>query len=183
MLLHTLERTLALAHPVMPFVTEAIWAYHPYRQDHLVVHPFPETDESRISEVVEEEVGEAIALTRQLRGWRDMAGVPPKIVLQAKGDASAIPEFVSRLGRVDIGAHEGEVVATIAGFGILASDELDMGAVTERIAARRTKIEAEIRKIEGKLANERFVANAPAEVVAEEREKLERMQRELDELG
>ncbi len=182
-LLHTLERTLALAHPVMPFVTEAIWAYHPYREGHLVVHPFPEADGSRISETVEGEVGEAIALTRQLRGWRDMAGVPPKIVLKARGDASAIPEFVARLGRIDIGAHDGEVVATVAGFGILATDELDMEAVSGRIAARRAKIEAEIGKIESKVANERFVENAPAEVVAEEREKLERLRRELGELG
>ncbi|HMW44601.1 MAG TPA: valine--tRNA ligase, partial [Solirubrobacterales bacterium] len=61
-LLHTLERTLALAHPVMPFVTEAIWEYHPYRQGHLVVHPFPVPDSSRISEAVETEVGEAIGV-------------------------------------------------------------------------------------------------------------------------
>ncbi|HNF82919.1 MAG TPA: valine--tRNA ligase, partial [Solirubrobacterales bacterium] len=178
-LLHTLERTLALAHPVMPFVTEAIWEYHPYRQGHLVVHPFPVPDSSRISEAVETEVGEAIGVTRQLRGWRDMAGVPPKVVLDAAGDPGSVPEFVPRLGRVNIGAGEGETVATVAGFGILASDELDMEAVTARIGARRGKLEAELKKIEGKLANPRFVENAPAEVVAEEREKVGRLQSEL----
>ncbi len=182
-LLHTLERTLSLAHPVMPFVTEAIWEYHPYREGHLVVHPFPEADSSRISETVETEVGEAIGLTRQFRGWRDMAGVPPKIVLGANGDASSVPEFVSRLGRIEIGSGDGEVVATVSGFGIRASDELDMEAVTGRIEARRGKVAAELKKIEGKLANERFVENAPAEVVAEEREKVERLQAELAELG
>ena len=182
-LLHTLERTLALAHPVMPFVTEAIWEYHPYRQGHLVVHPFPVPDSSRISEAVEAEVGEAIGVTRQLRGWRDMAGVPPKVVLDAAGDPGSVPEFVPRLGRVNIGAGEGETVATVAGFGILASDELDMEAVTARIGARRGKLEAELKKIEGKLANPRFVENAPAEVVAEEREKVGRLQSELAELG
>mgnify|MGYP001014871168 FL=1 len=182
-LLHTLERTLALAHPVMPFVTEAIWEYHPYRQGHLVVHPFPVPDSSRISEAVEAEVGEAIGVTRQLRGWRDMAGVPPKVVLDAAGDPGSVPEFVPRLGRVNIGAGEGETVATVAGFGILASDELDMEAVTARIGARRGKLEAEMKKIEGKLANPRFVENAPAEVVAEEREKVGRLQSELAELG
>jgi valyl-tRNA synthetase len=182
-LLHTLERTLALAHPVMPFVTEAIWEYHPYRQGHLVVHPFPVPDSSRISEAVETEVGEAIGVTRQLRGWRDMAGVPPKVVLDAAGDPGSVPEFVPRLGRVNIGAGEGETVATVAGFGILASDELDMEAVTARIGARRGKLEAELKKIEGKLANPRFVENAPAEVVAEEREKVGRLQSELAELG
>ena len=89
-------------------------------------------------------------MTRQLRGWRDMAGVPPKVVLDAAGDPGSVPEFVPRLGRVNIGAGEGETVATVAGFGILASDELDMEAVTARIGARRGKLEAELKKIEGK---------------------------------
>ncbi|MCB0830730.1 MAG: valine--tRNA ligase [Solirubrobacterales bacterium] len=182
-LLGTLDRTLALAHPVMPFVTEAIWEYHPYREGHLVVHPFPECDDLRISESVEAEVGEAIALTRKLRGWRDMAGVPPKIPLRATGDPQTVPEFVSRLGRIDIGAHDGEVVATVSGFGILESDELDMEAVTGRINARRAKTEAELNKIESKLGNAGFVENAPPEVVAEEREKAGRLQAELAELG
>ena len=182
-LLHALERTLALAHPVMPFVTEAIWEYHPYREGRLVVHPFPEADSSRVARAVEAEFGEAIRITRQLRGWRDMAGVPPKVVLDAAGDPGSVPEFVPRLGRVNIGAVDGDPVATVAGFGILPSDELDMEAVTARIETRRGKLETELKKIEGKLSNERFVENAPAEVVAEEREKVERLQAELAELG
>src|SRR5690606_7918546 len=95
-LLHALERTLALVHPVMPFVTEEIWRYHPYRDGHLTVHAFPVADESRRDRAVEAEVGGAIALTRQLRGWRDMAGVPPKIVLRASGEAAGLPAFVGR---------------------------------------------------------------------------------------
>lgn len=182
-LLSTLERTLALVHPVMPFVTEAIWAYHPYREGHLVVHPFPEADPSKVSESTEEQVGQAIALTRQFRGWRDMAGVPPKIVLGASGNPASIPEFVSRLGRIDIGPGDGDVVATVAGFGIRSSDELDMAAITARIEARRVKVAAELGKVESKLANERFVDNAPAEVVAEERTKADRLRVELEELG
>jgi valyl-tRNA synthetase len=191
-LLHTLERTLALVHPFMPFVTEEIWSYHPYREGHLVVHRFPEADPSRRDDELESEFGDAIALTRQLRGWRDMAGVPPKIVLEAKVDASAIPEFVFRLGRVsavDGGGADGpsaggrDPVATVAGFGILPSEGLDTEALTARLEARRGKLEAELRKIEGKLANERFVEKAPPEVVAEEREKLEQLRTELAEVG
>lgn len=182
-LLHTLERTLALAHPVMPFVTEEIWRYHPYREGHLVAHDFPVADESRRSETIEAEVGAAIALTRQLRGWRDMAGVPPKVVLDAGGDPSSVPEFVGRLGRVRIGAGDGEPVATVGGFGIRPSEGLDLEAVAARLDARRGKLEGERRKIEGKLANERFVEKAPAEVVAEERDKLDRIRSELAELG
>ena len=45
-LLWALERVLALLHPMMPFVTEEIWSYHPARDGHLAVHPFPEADEA-----------------------------------------------------------------------------------------------------------------------------------------
>jgi valyl-tRNA synthetase len=192
-LLHTLERTLALVHPFMPFVTEEIWSYHPYRRGHLVVHPFPEADSSRRDDALESEFGDAIALTRQLRGWRDMAGVPPKIVLEARAEAApaadgaGTPEFVFRLGRVaavDAGGADGrEPVATVAGFGILPSEGLDTDSLTARLEARRGKLEAELKKVEGKLANERFVAKAPAEVVAEERAKLEQLRTELAEVG
>lgn len=182
-LLHTLERTLALVHPVMPFVTEEIWRYHPYRQGHLVVHHFPESDPGRFDSEVERAVGHAIALTRQLRGWRDMAGVPARVTLDAAGDPGSVPEFVGRLGRVRIGEGSGEPVATVAGFGIRPSEGLDLEAVSARIAARREKLTGERQKIEKKLGNERFVEKAPAEVVAEERGKLDRLLAELAELG
>ncbi|MGB0121662.1 MAG: valine--tRNA ligase, partial [Solirubrobacterales bacterium] len=182
-LLHTLERTLALVHPIMPFVTEEIWRYHPYREGHMVVHPFPVPAEEFRDTACEAEVSDAIAVTRQLRGWRDMAGVPPKIVLDASGGDASVPEFVSRLGRVNLGDHDGDPVATVAGYGILPSEGLDMDALTARLAARKGKLEIEMKKIEGKLGNERFVDKAPAEVVAEERDKLERLKNELAELG
>jgi valyl-tRNA synthetase len=185
-LLHTLERTLALVHPVMPFVTEEIWSFHPYRGGHLVVHPFPQAERGRIDEPLEAAVGDAIALTRQLRGWRDMAGVPPKVVLEATGDGSGLPEFVFRLGRVSLAAGasgSGSPVATVAGFGILPSDGLDTEALTARLAARRGKLEGELAKIEGKLGNPRFVEKAPPEVVSEERARLDQIKAELAEVG
>jgi valyl-tRNA synthetase len=49
--------------------------------------------------------------------------------------------------------------------------------------AERERLRKEIARAEGMLANERFVANAPEDVVAGEREKLERYRRELDALG
>ena len=49
--------------------------------------------------------------------------------------------------------------------------------------AERERLRKEIARAEQQLANERFVQNAPAEVVAAEREKLERYRRELDAIG
>jgi valyl-tRNA synthetase len=66
---------------------------------------------------------------------------------------------------------------------VLASDELDAGAVAARIDGRRAELEAEVKRAEGKLANDGFVAKAPPEVVESEREKLARYRSELDELA
>ena len=66
---------------------------------------------------------------------------------------------------------------------ILASDAVDTEAEAKRAAAERTRLEAEIERAQGKLANEGFVTKAKAEVVQAERDKLARLQSELDSLG
>ncbi len=80
-LLWSLERVLALLHPLMPFVTEEIWSYHPSRRGHLAVHPFPEAEESLFDAEAEAEVEAGIELTRRLRAWRDLVEVPVATVL------------------------------------------------------------------------------------------------------
>ena len=85
-LLWALERVLALLHPIMPFVTEEIWSYHPSRQGHLAVHPFPQADESLFDPEAEAEVRAGIELTRRLRAWRDLVEVPAATVLPARVD-------------------------------------------------------------------------------------------------
>ena len=66
---------------------------------------------------------------------------------------------------------------------VLASDEIDAEAVAARLEERREELRSEVARAEGKLGNEKFVARAPAEVVEEEREKLERYRAELEELA
>ena len=66
---------------------------------------------------------------------------------------------------------------------ILASDAVDTEAEARRSAAERTRLEGEIKRAEGKLANQGFVAKAPPPVVEAEREKLARLQAELEALG
>ena len=66
---------------------------------------------------------------------------------------------------------------------VLASDAVDTEAEAKRAAAERTRLEAEIKRAQGKLANEGFTAKAPPPVVEAERDKLARLQSELDALG
>ena len=180
-LLFALERLLALAHPVMPFVTEEIWGYLPDRDRLLVESPFPSVDRSLIdtksSLAVELEIGDV----RRVRRWRDLAGVPAGAVLPARINADKA-EFVPRLARLDP-TTDGDVVATIGPIEVLVSGDVDADEARRRIEAERDRLRGEVERAERKLANDGFVAKAPAEVVADERSKLDRYRRELDELG
>ena len=182
-LLHVLGRTLAMAHPLMPFVTEEIWSYMPGRGSELIVAPYPGADPERFDAAAEAEVAAAIELTRSLRRWRELAGVAPGSALRARtGDE--IHPLVLRLARIELdGAGSDAAVAAVGAIEILPSADLDPEAVAARIDELREKLRGEVRRAEGKLANEKFVANAPADVVDGEREKLERYRAELEELG
>ena len=182
-LLLALERMLALLHPIMPFVTEEIWSFHPARRGHLVVHPFPEADESLFDAAAEADVEGGIGLTQRLRAWRDLVDVPVAAVLVAVIDGVEPPEFVGRLSRFEFDGVGSEPVASIGPVRVLASEQLDADAVAGRLEKRREELRAEVERGERKLGNEGFLAKAPAEVVEEERGKLERYRAELEELG
>jgi valyl-tRNA synthetase len=182
-LLWTLERVLGLLHPTMPFVTEEIWSYHPARRGHLAVHPFPEADDSLLDEAAEADVEGGIGLTQRLRAWRDLVDVPAGSVLAARIEGVDPPDFVARLARFEFSADAGDPVASIGPVRVLASEQLDAEAVAGRLEKRRQELWAEVERGERKLGNEGFVAKAPAEVVEEERGKLERYRAELAELG
>ena len=182
-LLWSLERVLALLHPIMPFVTEEIWNYHPARRGHLAVHSFPAADESLLDPEAEAEVQESIELTRRLRAWRDLVEAPAASVLPARAEGIEPREFVGRLSRFSFGEDGGDPVAAVGAVKILASGEIDAEAVAARLGTRREELRSEVARAEGKLANESFVARAPAEVVEEEREKLGRYRAELEELS
>ncbi|MGN6201564.1 MAG: valine--tRNA ligase [Solirubrobacterales bacterium] len=182
-LLYALERVLALLHPTMPFVTEEIWNFHPARQGHLAVHVFPTADESLFDDAAEEDVESGIRLTQRLRAWRDLAGVPVGATLPAVVDGVEPPDFVARLSRFEFDGAGAEPVASVGPVRVLDSDQLDAEAVAARLDKRREELQAEVERGERKLGNEKFVAKAPAEVVEEERGKLERYRNELAELS
>jgi valyl-tRNA synthetase len=183
-LLWSLEQVLALAHPIMPFVTEEIYSYLPKPSaEALVIHAFPEFNENLVDESAETEIGQAIALTRALRRWRQLAGVPVKQVLAVRSEDGRPHELVSRLAKVEFSEDGGQPIASVAGVELLETEGVDPEAVAARIEERREKLRAEVQRGEGKLSNQGFVAKAPADVVDAEREKLAAYRAELEELG
>jgi valyl-tRNA synthetase len=182
-LLWALERVLTLLHPIMPFVTEEVWSHHPAREGHLAVHSFPVSEESLLDPAAEDDVEGGIELTRRLRAWRDLVEVPVASTLSARVDGVEPQEFVGRLARFEFAGDGGDPVASIGPVRVLASESLDAAAVAARLEKRREELRAEVERGERKLGNEGFVAKAPAEVVEEERGKLERYRAELADLG
>jgi valyl-tRNA synthetase len=186
-LLHVLTETLALAHPLIPFVTEEIYGYVPGADGLLAARTSAAADD-RVDPEAEAELARAIGAIQVLRGWRDFAGVKAGVTvparLAARGYASTA-EHVARLGRVELSANGAAApVATVAIPGgtveILPSDELDLGGAERKLAARRKQLGQEIERSERKLANQGFVAKAPPDVVQAERDKLERLKAELE---
>jgi valyl-tRNA synthetase len=189
-LLHVLTQTLAVAHPMIPFVTEEIYRYVPGTEG-LLAAGLPQAPGAPVDERAEASVGRAIEAVQALRGWRDFAGVRAAATVPARLAAEGYEEtgeHVARLARLAWAAEPdgAEPVATVAVPGgtveILPSDDVDVEGAQRRLAARRAKLEAEIERAERKLSNRGFVDKAPPEVVQAERDKLTRLKAELEAL-
>ncbi|MEJ7750440.1 MAG: valine--tRNA ligase [Thermoleophilaceae bacterium] len=190
-LLFALERMLRLLHPLMPHVTEEVWSFLPGERGLLARAAWPEAVSARIDEDAEEAVERAMEAVTAVRRARDEAGVKPSAVLPARLAAEGYAEMagqVARLARLelrDAGGEQGVAEVPVPGgvVELLGSEDFDPGESGRREAAQREKMEAEIARLEQKLANERFVEKAPAEVVEGEREKLESYRGALARLG
>ena len=189
-LLHVLTQTLAIAHPMIPFVTEEIYRYVPGASG-LLAAGLPDVPAVGVDEAAEASVSRVIEAVQALRGWRDFAGVKAAATVPARLAAEGYEEtgeHLARLGRVSWAAEPdgAEPVASVPVPGgaieILPSDDVDLEGAERRLAAARAKLEAEIERAERKLGNQGFVDKAPLEVVQAERDKLARLRAELESL-
>ena len=144
--LAALERLLALLHPVLPHVTEEIWAQ--FHSKRLILGPWPETG------TVDTDAGAAMSRVQSAAVTFRRSGA----LVELEGEEKRIFDAVVKPERHTVDSD---------------------GAVE----VERERLRKEIARSESQLSNERFVQNAPPDVVAAEREKLERYQAELDALG
>ena len=190
-LLFCLERTLRLLHPIMPHVTEEVWSFLPGAERGLLaVASWPVADPARIDEPAEALIGRAIAAVTELRRYRDEAGVKPSAVLPARLEADGYDgtvDQIARLARLELRDDGGDPAAEVpvpgGAVALLPTAAFDPDAASARVAERREHLRGEIGRLEGKLANERFVERAPAAVVQGERDKLAAYRADLERLG
>ncbi len=188
-LLHVLTQTLALAHPIIPFVTEEIYSYMPGAEGMLaagIPDRCTETDDD-----AELSLGRLIDAVQALRAWRDSASVKAGATLTARLVADGYDQTdaqLARMARLSLADGDGDVAtaASVAIPGgtveILGGDGLDLEAAARRLAAKRGQLESDVQRSERKLANQGFVSKAPTEVVTAERDKLARLRAELEAL-
>ncbi|MEA2421274.1 MAG: valyl-tRNA synthetase, partial [Thermoleophilaceae bacterium] len=189
--LYVLDRVLRLLHPMMPFVTEEIWSHMPGERGLLAADEWPSADPSLIDEEAEAVVARTIDAVTALRRYRQDVGAPAAAWIPARLAAEgydATADQLARLARFELGSpNGGDPVATVSVPGgsvhVFETQDIDSGEASRRRDAEREKLEREIGRLEGKLANEKFVERAPAAVVEGERAKLEGYRRELEELG
>ena len=209
-LIQVLEALLRLAHPLMPFITEEIWQrVAPLAgvdkktrptTDTIMLQPYPETDESLIDpqSVLEIEwLQEFVLGVRKIRSSMDIKpGKPLPVLLQNGSDSDrqlleANGNWLKTLARLDsiqwLQADEEAPESAMALVGemkvlIPMAGLIDKDAELARLAKEIEKLEKDIARTEGKLANENFTAKAPAAVVEKEREKLKEASASLQQL-
>jgi len=201
-LAHALELTLRVAAPLLPFVTEAAWrplTGSPGGADSLMAASWP-ASAGRVDPEARERFAIVQGLVREVHRFRSQLRIAPSVRLELD------VEPANAIAREVLAAHAG-LVRSLAGLGRLdvvdvleerpgsssivfaagrarvpLAGVIDLEAEAARVTSERDRALAEVARLDAKLANEGFVARAPAEVVAKERQKREAAERVVDEL-
>lgn len=194
-LITVLEKTLRLAHPVIPYITETIWqSVKPLvdgvEGDTIMLQALPQYDAANFNQEALDDiewVKAFITSIRNLRAEYDInPGKPLEVMLKAANEQDAARIEANKEVLVSLAKLEsirvladGEATPACA-TALVGKSELmipmagliDKDAELDRLAKEIAKTQGEIARIEGKLGNEGFVAKAPEAVITKEREKL-----------
>lgn len=190
-----LDRALVLLHPLMPFVTEALWAEIAPRETPLVHADWPDLDPAALADpAADARLGRLIGLIEAIRSVRAEMNVPAGAKLDlvlVEGDAAleaGLREdlaLIRRLARIEgfaraEAAPKGAVTLTLPGGAVCLplAGVVDGAAERARLAKALGKAEKDAEALARKLSNPGFTAKAPEEVVAETRERLEALEAE-----
>ena len=201
-LVRVLEAILRLAHPIIPFVTEALWqAVAPVAGKtgtSIAVAPYPQAQEANIDEAAEAEVARLKALVDACRNLRGEMGVSPaqRLPLYVLGDAAFITahapvlQALAKLSEVKVfdseadwaAAAQAAPVAVVGDARLALFMEVDKDAERARIGKEIKRLEGELAKASAKLGNQAFVAKAPPAVIEQEQKRVADFGAALDKL-
>ncbi|WP_420565516.1 valine--tRNA ligase [Thalassobaculum sp.] len=184
-----LNRALHLLHPIMPYITEELWANFGEEGDQLLVsRPWPALSGDLIDAKASAEMDWVVRLISEVRSIRAEMNVPPSaqiplLLVGANAETTARAErygdLLTRLARLSsiqtggsapAGAVQG--VLDEATLVLPIADVIDIAQERARLSKEIAKAEGEMAKIDKKLSNQGFLAKAPEEVVEENKERL-----------
>ena len=193
-LTYVLETILKLLHPYMPFITEEIYTYLPTVEGSIVIAQWPHYKEEDNMASEEEMMELAMDGIRNIRNARAEMDVPPskkaKVIIVPTEDKKLAVEatkeyFITlasasmvEIAETEENIPEDAVSVVINGAKIfIPLDELvDFEKEKERLTKEKAKLEGEIKRVNGKLSNQGFLAKAPESLVNEEKAKKEKFE-------
>ena len=194
-LLRCLDVTLRLLHPVMPFVTEAIWERMPGRNGLLALADFPSADAALRAPDAEALINKVQAVTRAVRDVRNQYRVDLKTVLPVFLQAAdATTADALRTARAMIASQANANVVEIGAFiakpadaatvvlpdvQIYVAGVIDAEAEAKRLTKRQAELQKFIESSRSRLADAAFVGKAPAKIVENLRSQMEKQEEEL----
>ncbi|HRK03172.1 MAG TPA: class I tRNA ligase family protein, partial [Oligoflexia bacterium] len=182
-LLHVLEQTLALAHPLIPFVTEEIYSYLPLRTgvkkgDALMLKTFPTAVAALIDETALRDIAVWQEAITALRAFRGENNIPPKARPAVTFEGNEVEKgigFIRALAQLDSLTREtgalkknpttGQILAKHATFFVQLEGLVDFSGELKRLEKERSQIVADIEFVQQKLSKESFTAKAPPALV------------------
>ncbi len=206
-LLAVFEAILRLAHPLIPFISEEIWQSLPGgerlpdgRRPSIYESVYPAADPEKADAGVEEDMAHVMEVIRAVRNIRSELNVPPgkKVEIRLKGRdeemafVRAHEEIVRRLARADRVAYMDDAYIPVKDATAVVNDIevclpleglIDFGQEARRLGKEIEKANAELGVISRKLANEKFTANAPPDIVAAHRSRESDLGEKLSKLG
>ena len=194
---YVLDQVLRLLHPIMPFVTEKIWLTMPHIGESIVVASYPVTHKEFENADAIKQMQALIELIRAVRGIRTDVNAPManEIDIQVKlQDADLKPifdqnfEFINRFVHakafevgtdLDTPALAASAVINGATIYVPLAELIDLDDEIAKLTKAEKKLDQEIARFEKKLGNQGFLAQAPAEVIDEQKAKLADAQAKL----
>ena len=185
---HVLDNLLRILHPVMPFITEALWTRLTGGES-LVIAAWPEADESRIDERTNAAMEEVKSLITEVRRFRNDQGVKSSAPIPGRFngiDKSALAPYekaIRSVLRITDPAENFTVSGSIVAGSI--NCEFDLSGTVD-VAAERARLEKDLATVEKdretarvKLDNADFMAKAPEKVVTTIKARLEETDRDI----
>jgi valyl-tRNA synthetase len=189
-LVTVLDHVMRLLHPFMPFITEEIWQALPVRRKttSIIFAPYPRASGAWRDVEAETLATRLIETVTAIRNIRSELGIAPSADLPVRiatdGNAETVRSIegyvraLARVNAVDLIEGEarptGEPSAVVDGIGevfVALRGSVDTAAVRDRLQRDLDKVQKELKGVETKLGRADFVARAPVEIVAKERER------------